>query len=87
VNTIHPVLKTVTDRITERSSAPHTYSRLAKRKTVDPRAGVSPAPTWLHSFLVSPGSTPTLLDAMTDAGLPHLARCGNRLGEPNCRAL
>ena len=31
-----------------------------------------------------PGSTPTLLDAMTDTGLPHLARCGNRLGEPNC---
>ena len=31
-----------------------------------------------------PGSTPTLLDAMTDTGLPHLARCGNRFGEPNC---
>jgi len=21
---------------------------------------------------------------MTDTGLPHLARCGNRFGEPNC---
>ncbi len=56
MNTIHPVLKTVTDRITERSSAPHTYRQLAKRKAVDPRAGVSPAPTWPHSFLVSPAA-------------------------------
>jgi hypothetical protein len=80
VSTIHPVLEAVTDRITERSSgAPRTYSRLVKRKTVDPRAGVSPARTSLHSFLVSPCSRPTLLDAMTDTGLPHLARCGNRL--------
>ena len=55
VSTIHPILEAVTDRITERSSAPHTYSRLAKRKTVDPRAGVSP-PTWLHSLLVSPAA-------------------------------
>ena len=87
MSTIHPVLEAVTDRITERSSgAPRTY-RLVKRKTVDPRAGVSPAPTSLHSFLVSPCSRflvspcsrPTLLDAMTDTGLPHLARCGNRL--------
>jgi hypothetical protein len=56
VSTIHPVLEAVTDRITERSSAPHTDSRLAKRKAGDPRAGVSPAPTWLHSFLVSPAA-------------------------------
>ena len=40
MNTIHPVLKTVTDRITERSSAPRaaTCTRLAKRATVDRRA-------------------------------------------------
>ena len=79
MSTIHPILEAVTDRITERSSAPHTYSRLAKRKAVDPRAGVSPAPTSLRSFLVSPCSRPTLLDAMTDSGLPDLARCGNPL--------
>jgi len=54
VSTIHPILEAVTDRITERRSAPHTYIRLAKRKAVDPRAGV--APTWLHSLLVSPAA-------------------------------
>ena len=37
MRTIHPILEAVTDRITERSSAPHTDSRLAKRKAVDPR--------------------------------------------------
>ena len=51
MSTVHPILEAVTDRITERRSAPHTYIRLAKRKAVDPRAGV--APTGLHSFLVS----------------------------------
>ena len=54
MNTIHPILEAVTDRITERSSAPPTYSRLAKRKAVDPRAGV--APTWLHSSSSPPAA-------------------------------
>jgi hypothetical protein len=73
VNTIHPVLKTVIDRITERSSALRTATctRLAKRATVDRRAGVSPAPTWPHSSS-SPPAAPILVDAMTDTGLPHL---------------
>ena len=34
-------------------------------------------------FLVSPGSTPTLLQAMTDSGLPAPARCGNGFGDPD----
>jgi hypothetical protein len=51
--------------------APPNYNRLAKRATVDRRAGVSPAPTWPHSSS-SPPAAPILLDAMTDTGLPHL---------------
>ena len=85
----HPALAAVTERITERSSAPRAAYLQQTREAEGrgPARAVSPTPTGLHSFLVSPGSTPTLLDAMTDTGLPHLARCGNRLGEPNCRAL
>ena len=81
MNTVHPILETVTDRITERSSAPHTYSRLAKRKAVDPRAGVSPAPTWLHS-----SSSPRQHTNPAGCNDRHRtappARCGNRLGDP-----
>jgi hypothetical protein len=88
VSTIHPALAAVTERITERSSAPAppACSRLAKRKAVHPRGRLACA-NLAAQFPRLPGSTPTLLDAMTDTGLPHLARCGNRLGEPNCRAL
>ena len=58
MNTIHPVLKTVIDRITERSSAPRaaTCTRLAKRATVDRRAAGSPAPTWPHSSSSPPAA-------------------------------
>jgi hypothetical protein len=85
VSTIHPVLEAVTDRITERSSAPHTDSSEAVGR--GPARGRLACANLAAQFPRLPGSTPTLLDAMTDTGLPHLARCGNRVGEPNCRAL
>ena len=89
MTTTHPALAAVTERIIERSSAPRAAYLHQIREAGDrgPARGRLACANLAHSFLVSPGSTPTLLDAMTDTGLPHLARCGNRLGEPNCRAL
>ena len=77
MSTSHPVL--AADHRSPHRTKQRRAAYLQQRKTVDPRAGVSPAPTSLHSFLVSPCSRPTLLDAMTDTGLPDLTRCGNPL--------
>jgi hypothetical protein len=89
MNTIHPVLKTVTDRITHRSRAPRAayLEQTREAEGRGPARGRLACANLAAQFPRLPGSTPTLLDAMTDTGLPHLARCGNRLGEPNCRAL
>jgi len=72
VNTIHPVLKTVTDRITERSSAPRAAYLQQIREAGDrgPARGRLACANRAAQFLVSPGSTPILLDAMTGTGLP-----------------
>jgi hypothetical protein len=72
VNTAHPKDRHQSHHRTKsRTPRPPTCTRLAKRATVDRRAGVSPAPTWPHSSS-SPPAAPILVDAMTDTGLPHL---------------
>ena len=72
MNTIHPVLKTVIDRITERSQrTPRRYLHQT-REAGDrgPARGRLACANLAAQFLVSPGSTPILLDAMTGTGLP-----------------
>ena len=58
MNTIHPVLKAVTDRITERSSAPRAAYLQQTREAGDrgPARGRLACANLAHSLLVSPAA-------------------------------
>ena len=72
MSSIHPVLE-ASPITSPNEAAPHTHSRLAKRNTVDPRGRLTCA-NLAAQFLVSPGSTPTLLHAIS-ANPERSAQC------------
>jgi hypothetical protein len=82
MSSIHPVLAAVTDRITERSSSAAYPQQTREADTVDPRGRLTCA-NLAAQFLVSLGSTPTLLDAIS-ANPERSAQCLARMVPRRC---